>query len=90
MKKCRKCAVAHGGEEQVCTNCGSSLPQSKSALVGRWLSGTGCLIGFSPFIFSLISGIWAGSGFIAILTLPIGAVVSLVGLALWLSNRNKK
>ena len=102
MKKCTKCGAARVGEERFCANCGADVSVSRAGLVGRWLSGGGCLLALSPIAIALLatpiggnmfstSGDGGGAAlFLLIFSLPIGLVVSVVGLVLWLSNRSKK
>lgn len=89
MNKCSKCGANRMEVESNCANCGAGASAGRVSLVGKWLSGGGCLIAFSPFLYSLVSGIWFGTGLLTIFTFPVGALVSVIGLGLWLSKRRK-
>ena len=102
MKKCSKCGAGRVGEERFCANCGADVSVSRAGLIGRWLSGGGCLLALSPIALALLAtpiggnmfstgGDGGGAAlFLLIVSLPVGLVVSVVGLVMWLSNRTKK
>ena len=102
MKKCSKCGAGRVGEERFCANCGADVSVSRAGLIGRWLSGGGCLLALSPIALALLAtpiggnmfstgGDGGGAAlFLLIVSLPVGLVVSVVGLVMWLSNRNRK
>jgi hypothetical protein len=102
MKKCSKCGAGRVGEERFCANCGADVSVSRAGLVGRWLSGGGCLLALSPIAIAVLAtpiggnmfstgGDGGGAAlFLLIVSLPVGLAVSVVGLVMWLSNRSKK
>ncbi len=102
MKKCSKCGAESVGEERFCANCGADVSVNRFGVVGKWLSGGGCLLALSPIAIALLATpiggnmfSTAGDGggaalFLLLFSLPVGLVVSVVGLVLWLSNRSKK
>jgi len=101
MDKCSKCGEKRISQERFCSNCGHALSGNKKNLVGKWLSGSGCLFALSPIalaiLFTPIGGnIFSTGGdgggaalFGLILTFPIGAIVSIVGIVLWAANSKK-
>ena len=102
MKKCTKCGADRVGEERFCATCGADVSVNRVGVVGKWLSGGGCLLALSPIAFALLAtpiggNMFSAGGdgggaalFLLILSLPTGLVVSVVGLVLWLNNRKKQ
>jgi hypothetical protein len=102
MKKCSKCGADRVGEERFCANCGADVSVSRAGLIGQWLSGGGCLLALSPIALALLAtpiggnmfstgGDGGGAAlFLLIVSLPVGLVVSVVGLVMWLTNRSRK
>jgi hypothetical protein len=101
MDKCSRCGQERSGEERFCTNCGADVSVGKTGIAGRWLAGGGCLFALAPIGIALlttpIGGNMFSSGgdgggaalYLMLLTLPLGALISVVGLILWLSKRKK-
>ena len=99
MAKCPKCSQEIITQERFCTNCGADISVSKTGLVGRWLSGAGCLVALWPIALAILAtpiggNVFSTGGddggaalFLLLVTLPVGAIISLVGLILWLTNR---
>jgi hypothetical protein len=101
MEKCTRCGEKRVGLERYCANCGWDVSKNKKNLIGRWLSGGGCLLALSPIAIAILTtpiggnmfstgGDGGGTAlFLLLVTLPIGAVASIIGLILWLSNKTK-
>jgi hypothetical protein len=101
MDKCSKCGQKKTAQDRFCANCGHDISGNTKNLVGKWLSGSGCLFALSPIamailftpiggnIFSEGSGGGGAALWALLLTLPLGAIVSIVGIVLWAANKRK-
>jgi len=101
MTNCSKCGQDRTTRERFCSNCGADSSVSKTGILGRWLAGGGCLFALAPIAIAILAtpiggnmfstgGDGGGAAlFFLIVTLPVGAVISIVGLVLWLSKRSK-
>jgi len=101
MEKCSKCQQERSEKERFCTNCGANFAPGKTGLVGRWMTGCGCLFALFPIALAILSTGVGGNPFstggggggpalyLLMMTLPIGAVISIVGLVLWLTRRSR-
>jgi hypothetical protein len=101
MKKCSKCGQERSGKERFCANCGADVSVGKSGIVGRWLAGGGCLFALAPIAMALLAtpiggNVFSTGGdnggaalFLLIFTLPLGLIISIGGLVLWLANRSR-
>jgi len=101
MDKCSKCEQVRSEQEQFCTKCGASFSPSRVGLLGRWMTGCGCVFALFPIVVAILStGVGGnplstgGNGggaalFLLLITLPVGAVISIVGLVLWLTRRSR-
>jgi hypothetical protein len=101
MKKCSKCGQDRVNEERFCPNCGADLSVSRTGIVGRWLAGGGCLFALLPIAIAMLATPIGGNMFSTggdgggaalwalIFTLPVGAILTIIGLVLWLSKRSR-
>jgi hypothetical protein len=101
MKKCSKCGADRVGDERFCANCGADLSVTRTGVLGRWLAGGGCLFALTPIAIAMLAtpiggnmfstgGDGGGAAlFFLIVTLPVGAIISIVGLILWLAKRSR-
>jgi len=101
MDKCSRCGTQRVGQERFCNNCGADISGNKKNLVGKWLSGTGCLFALSPIALAILAtpiggNVFSTGGdgggaalFLMMLTLPIGGIVSVLGIVLWATNKRK-
>jgi len=101
MDKCSKCGEKRVAQERFCSNCGANVSGNKLNLVGKWLSGSGCLFALSPIAIAMLATPIGGNVFstgsngggtalyLLMLTLPLGAIASIVGIVLWSSNKRK-
>ena len=82
-------------------NCGWDIAANRKNLVGRWLSGGGCLFALLPIPIAILTTPIGGNMFSTggdgggtalfglLLTLPLGAVAFVIGIVLWINNRTK-
>lgn len=101
MENCPRCGERRTGLERFCVNCGWDIAANRKNLVGRWLSGGGCLFALLPIPIAILTTPIGGNMFSTggdgggtalfglILTLPLGAVAFVIGLVLWINNRTK-
>jgi hypothetical protein len=100
MDKCSKCEQVRSEQERFCTKCGTSFSPSRVGLIGRWMTGCGCVFALFPIVVAILSTGVGGNPFstasgggaalyLLMLTFPIGAVISIVGLVLWLTKSSK-
>lgn len=101
MENCPRCGERRLGLERFCVNCGWDIAANRKNLAGRWLSGGGCLFALLPIPIAILTtpiggnlfstgGDGGGTAlFLLLVTLPVGAVASILGLILWFSNRTK-
>ena len=102
MDNCSKCGSQNQAQERFCTNCGNDISGNKKNLVGKWLSGSGCLVALSPIAMAILAtpiggNVFSTGGdgggaalFLLLLTMPVGALVSIVGIVLWSTNQRRK
>ncbi|MFM1846202.1 MAG: hypothetical protein RIS19_675 [Actinomycetota bacterium] len=101
MDKCSRCGDPRVGQERFCTNCGADVSGNKKSLVGKWLSGMGCLFALSPIAIAMLATPIGGNLFstggdgggaalyFLMITLPLGAIASILGIVLWATNKRK-
>jgi hypothetical protein len=101
MKKCSKCGQDRVNQERFCPNCGADLSVSRTGIFGRWLAGGGCLFALFPIAMAMLATPIGGNMFseggdgggaalwYLIFTLPVGAIISITGLVLWLVKRSR-
>lgn len=101
MDTCSKCGTKRVAQQRFCTNCGNPIAGSKQSLVGKWLSGSGCLFALAPIALAVLStpiggNVFSTGGdgggaalFLLMLTLPLGGIVSIVGIVLWSTSKKK-
>jgi hypothetical protein len=101
MDKCSKCGVKRMPQNRYCSNCGHDVSGNTKNLVGKWLSGGGCLFALSPIAMAILSTPIGGNIFseggdgggaalwALLLTLPLGATAFIVGIVLWAANKRK-
>lgn len=101
MDKCSRCGDPRVGQERFCTNCGADVSGNKKSLVGKWLSGMGCLFALSPIAIAMLATPIGGNVFstegdgggaalyFLMITLPLGAIASILGIVLWATNKRK-
>jgi hypothetical protein len=101
MDTCSKCGAKRVAQERFCTNCGQPISANKQSLVGKWLSGSGCLFALAPIALAILStpiggNVFSTGGdgggaalFLLMLTLPLGGIVSIVGIVLWATSKRK-
>lgn len=101
MNNCSKCGQNRVTGERFCSQCGADVSVNKAGKVGKWLSGGGCLVALSPIAFALLAtpiggNVFSTGGdgggaalFLLLISLPVGLIVSVLGLILWLTQRGK-